>query len=112
MTLGHPNYDESFQLGIKKKGPRNSVHHKLSNKGIVKIEFDGKWGSLKKPFCLKHKDTGEITSYESITDGLKKIKCRDGKPVGKAILQKIVGGQRHGDDVKYFPYTLFIEGKD
>jgi hypothetical protein len=112
MTLGHPNYDESFQLGIKKKGPQNSVHHKLSNKGIVKIEFDGKWGSLKKQFCLKHKDTGEITSYESITDGLKKIKCRDGEPVCKAVLQKIVGGQRHGDDVKYFPYTLFIEGKD
>lgn len=112
MTPGHPNYDESFQLGIKQMGPQNSVHHKLSNKGIVKIEFDDKWGSLKKPFCLKHKDTGEITSYESITDGLKKIKGNDGDPIAKKVLQKIVSGQTHGDDVEYFPYTLFIKDKD
>ena len=112
MTPGHPNYDERFQLGIKQMGPRNSVHHKLSNKGIVKIEFDDKWGSLKKPFCLKHKDTGEITSYESITDGLKKIEGYDGKPIARKVLQKIFSGQTHGDDVEYFPYTLFIKDKD
>ena len=112
MTPGHPNYDESFQLGIKQMGPQNSVHHKLSNKGIVKIEFDDKWGSLKKPFCLKHKDTGEITSYESITDGLKKIEGYDGKPIARKVLQKIFSGQTHGDDVEYFPYTLFIKDKD
>ena len=112
MTTGHPKYDENYKIGLKKKGPQNSVYHKLSNKGIVKVEFDGKWGSLKKSFCLKHKDTGEITFYESITDCLKKIKYVDDKRVCKKVLQEIVSGQTHGDDVEHFPYTLFIKDKD
>ena len=78
----------------------------------MKVEFDGKWGSLKKSFYLKHKDTGEITFYESITDGSKKIKYDDGEPICKQVLQKIVNGQTHGDDVEHFPYTLFIKDKD
>ena len=112
MTPGHPEYDENYKIGLKKMGPRNPAYHKLSNKGIVKVEFDGKWGSLKKSFCLKHKDTGEITFYESITDCLKKIKYYDGEPICKKVLQKIVSGQTHGDDVEHFPYTLLIEDKD
>ena len=108
MTPDHPNYDENYKIGLKKKGPRSSVYHKLSNKGIVKVEFDDEWGSLKEPFYLEHKDTGEITFYESITDGLKKIRCYDGEPIAKKVLQKIVRGHIHGDDVEYFPYTLLI----
>ena len=112
MTLGYPKYDESYKMGPKQKGPQNSVHHKLWNKGIVKVEFGDKSGSLKKPFYLKHKDTGEITFFESITDGLKKIRCYDGYLIGKKVLQEIVHGHIHGDDVEYFPYTLLIEDKD
>ena len=112
MTLGSPNYDESYKMGPKQKGPQNPVHHKLWNKGIVKVEFGDESGSLKEPFYLEHKDTGEITFYESITDGLKKIRCYDGDPISKKVLQKIVRGHIHGDDVEYFPYTLFIKDKD
>ena len=106
MTLGYPKYDESYKMGPKQKGPQGDAHHKLWNKGIVKVEFGGKSGSLKKPFYLKHKDTGEITFFESITDGLKKVKYVDDKPVCKKVLQEIVNGHRHGDDVEHFPYTL------
>ena len=52
MTPGHPNYDENYKMGPKQKGPRSSVYHKLWNKGIVKVEFGDKSGSLKKPFYL------------------------------------------------------------
>ena len=112
MTLGYPKYDESYKMGPKQKGPQGDAHHKLWNKGIVKVEFGGKSGSLKKPFYLKHKDTGEITFYKSIADGLKKIKYVDDKPICKTVLRKIVNGHIHGDDVGYFPYTLFIKDKD
>ena len=112
MTPEHPKYDENYKMGPKQKGPQGDAHHKLWNKGIVKVEFVGDWGSLKNPFDLKHKDTGEITFYESIADGLKKIRCYDGDPVAKKVLQKIVRGHIHGDDVEYFPYTLFIKDKD
>ena len=112
MTLGYPKYDESYKMGPKQKGPQGDAHHKLWNKGIVKVEFGGKSGSLKKPFYLKHKDTSEITFYKSIADGFKKIKCVDDKPIYKKVLGKIVDGHIHGDDVEYFPYTLFIKDKD
>ena len=78
----------------------------------MNVEFDDEWGYLKEPFYLEHKDTGEITFYESITDGSKKITYVDGKPVCKKVLQKLYNGHIHGDDVEYFPYTLFIKDKD